>query len=218
MSARAAAAAGLRQVLACGRVSDAVSGRGLEGFDVALRHSSDAGSGAFPARIVRKPGGWYALHLVPARQMPAPAGTGEVTLVARFTVPGRLPVEEVQVVDRSWFAVSRRQLPVGGRVLLVDGVDGAPWSVSVAVAPPPVALRGMVVRDHDAGSPAAGVSVAVPGVPPVVTDPGGRFHLPALPVAHAVQLTLTAEDQRTVVTLRPDHDRPVNIVTLSLPS
>ena len=218
MSTPAGTTAGLRQVLACGRVSDAVSGRGLEAFDVALRYSSGAGSGAFPVRTVHKPGGWYARHLVPARQMPAPAGAGEVTLVARFTVPGRLPVEEVQVVERSWFAVTRRELSVSGRALLVDGVNGAPWSVSVAVAPQPVALRGTVVRDHDADSPAPGVSVAVRGVPPVVTDSGGRFHLPALPVAQAVQLTLTAGDQHNVVKIRPDHDRPLNIVTLSLPS
>ena len=68
-------AAGTVQVLLGGRVSNAVTGRGVDAPSLALSFDPD-GSGCFiavPARLARRADGWFAWHLAP-EQMPGASG------------------------------------------------------------------------------------------------------------------------------------------------
>lgn len=209
---------GLRQVLASGRVADAVTGRGLDGFDITLRFTHGGGSGELPGALALKPDGWFAVQLRPAAQMPDLATVGPVTLTVRVTVPGRPPVEARQVVDGSELALVERSVRVSDTETVVEYVAGAPFTFSITLPPQPVALAGMVVRDHDPDVPVAGVELRADDGPPVVTDARGRFFLPALPVAESVTLALIEGEDQSVITYRPDFSRPVNTVTLSRPT
>lgn len=209
---------GLRQVLARGRVSDAVTGRGLGTFDVALGFTHGGGSGDLPGVLALKPDGWFAVQVRPAVQMPDLAAAGPVTLTARVTVPGRGAVEVAQVVDGTELALVEVSVPVGDSETVVERIAGAPFTFSVALPPQPVALAGIVLRDHDPDIPVAGVEVRADVGAPVVTDARGRFFLPALPVAETITLTLTEDAEESTTSYRPDFSRPVNTVTLSRPS
>jgi hypothetical protein len=208
----------LRQVLAYGRVSDAITGFGLEGFEVGLGFSSSARSGSLPTEIARKRGGWFALYLSPSRHLAGLSLEGEVTLTARFDTPGRAPVVRTREVDGEDLALVAEELDVSGAMTTVTRVAGAPFVFSAAVPPRPVALRGTVVRDHDPETPAVGVAVRADGGPPAVTDSSGIFLIPELPVALTVTLTLIDRDEEITVIFRPDHSRPINTITLSRPS
>jgi hypothetical protein len=212
------------QALLCGRVFDSVSGRGLTGFTATLGYEHPAGDG-LPAtdgplrvRLGHRSDGWFVFTLPDARRMPDVPGTVQVTLTARVAVPGRAPAEASHTVAGTRLAVVLRTVDVGGHTLEVPGIPDAPWSVSVPIAPRPVAVDGIVLRGHDPGDPIPGVTVTAAGTSPVTTDAAGRFFIAALPVLAAVPLTLREPDGTTwTETFRPDFDRPVNVLTLSLP-
>jgi hypothetical protein len=211
------------QAVVCGRVFDSLTGRGLRGSDVTLTHAHPGGpgqppgSGTLPVRLAHRADGWFVLYLTDARLMPDLTGPATVTLTVRITTPGRDPAEHSTQVPGADLAVVETTTEVGGVPAVVLGIPRAPWSFSVPVAPRAVALEGIVLRGQDPDTPVAGVSVSAPGSAPVVTGADGRFSLPSLPVLAEVPLTLTDAGVPTSVTFRPDYDRPVNVVTLSLP-
>lgn len=223
---------GMRQALASGRVSDSISGRGLDAFGAALHYSFGGKSGVFPTTVTHKTDGWYALQLVPGMHMPELVGAGAVTLTVQITVPGRAPLEISQVVDSSRLAVVRSSLFIKGSTVAVYGLAGAPVEFSVAVPPRPVALSGKVVRNHDVEDPVLGVVVRahggsivgpldvepLPDGPTAVSDAGGRFFLAPLPVAKTVTVTAIEGEKHRRTVIRPDYSTPVNTVTLSLVS
>lgn len=205
------------QVLVCGRVFDSVSGRGLERYAVSLSYSHSGGAGALPVRTGRRADGWFSAAVPDVQQLPDLSGFAEVELSVHVTVPGRPTVEETISVPGAELAVVTTSREVAGTTVTVAQMPGAPRTVTIPVAPPPVALAGVVLRDHDPAEPVAGVAVAVDGVPSTVTDAAGRFLLPALPVAAEVVISLGEDPERRQYVVRPDYDRPVNVITLSLP-
>jgi hypothetical protein len=211
------------QAVVYGRVYDSVSDRGLTHFDVTVTYTHPGGageppvSGTLPLRLAHRADGWYVLYLSDAGRMPDLSSQATVTLTAHITSPGADPVQLSQDVPGEHLAVVETTVEVGGLPLVVPGIPRAPWAFPVPVAPRAVALAGIVLRNHDPEQVVAGVSVGVAGSEPVVTGADGRFFLPALPVRAVLTLTLTEHGAGTDVRLRPDYDRPVNVVTLSLP-
>jgi hypothetical protein len=123
------------------------------------------------------------------------------------------------VVDRtvagSDLALTEVSRTVAGQTLIVTTIAGAPFDLSAEIDPAPVALAGIVLRDHDPAEPLAGIGVAAGGAP-AVTDGAGRFFIPALPLAAELSLTLTEGGTTTILPLRVDFAQPINKATLSL--
>jgi hypothetical protein len=212
------------QAVVCGRVFDSISGSGLADFDVTLSYTHlggpgrPPGSGMLPVRLAHRADGWFVLYLVDARQMPDLTEPATVTLTARVTTPGRAAVEHSRGVPGAHLAVVETTIEVGGVPVVVPGLPEAPWSFSVPVAPRPVSIDGVVLREHDPDTPVAGVSITSTGTAPVVSDATGRFFIPSLPVLAEVTLTLTETGKPPLnLDIRPDYDRPVNVITVSLP-
>jgi hypothetical protein len=207
---------GTRQVLARGRVADALSGRGLPRPEVTLRFRHSGGSGVLPTTLALRADGWFALHVSPA-DVPDLGGSGPITVTARITVAGREPVELERVVDGARFARTTIAVDVLGTTSSAEVLAGPPLDLVVAIPPRPVALQGVVLRDHDPERPAAGVQVRADDGPDVTTDAAGRFVLAELPVAETVTLTVAENGQESSTPFRPDHSRPINTVTLTRP-
>lgn len=213
------------QALACGRVFDSISGEGVDDFEATLAYAHSGGSGSppvsggFPLLLGHRADGWFVLSLRNPAQMPDLSTAPMVTLTLRVAVPAREPVEVTRDVPGDRLAVVTATLEVGDATVTAPAIPDAPWSFDVPLDPRPVALAGIVLREHDPEAPAAGVSVGVSGTSTVVvTDTGGRFFVPDLPVQVTVTLTLDegAGPQQTRL-VRLDYDQPVNLVTLSLP-
>jgi hypothetical protein len=208
----------LRQVLVRGRIADQVTGRGLRPSAVQLTFRHAAGTGPLPGALTLAADGWYALHLAPAAQLPDLSAAGPVTLTARITVAGRVPVEVSRDVAGADLAVTEVPVEVDGAERRVTRVAGAPFELSAVLAPRPVALDGIVLRDHDPERPAAGVTVRLDGAGAgETTDAGGRFFLSPLPAALSVLLHLTDGAATSTARVVVDHSRPVCTVTLSVP-
>ncbi len=208
----------LRQALVKGRMSETITGRGLEIADAALESGQDGQSAPIPAKLVTKPGGYFALQLDPGRDMPDLAGGGAVTLTMHLILSGRDPVEVARVVHPADLAVADHEVTAAGRTVTVKTVAGAPLDFSTALPPAAVALAGTLLRDHDPSDPITGVEVRADGGAPAVTDAGGRFFIAALPVAEIVTLTLREGADETSVPFRPDYALRINTITLSLDS
>ena len=204
------------QVLVCGRVFDSISGRGVDRFTVTLTYTHKDGSGRLPLRLQHRADGWYAL-VADASLLPDFTGVGTVTLTARVDRPGRDPVGLSHDVEEAAFVRARTPAVIGGTPVVLTTVPAAPFTFSAAIAPQPVALVGVLVRDNDPSAPVAGREVAVDGGQPVETDEAGRFFVPALPVKAAVTITVANTPQVVTHPFRPDYDHRVNTVTISLP-
>src|SRR5689334_10916846 len=107
------------QALLCGRVSDSVSGAGLDRFDATLTYEHPAGGGmpaaarSLPVRLGRRAGGWFVLALPDVRRMPAVPAPVAVKLTVRVTAPGRAPVERSRTVDGKRLAVVTTTMTIG---------------------------------------------------------------------------------------------------------
>lgn len=216
----------LRQVLAHGVARDAVTDAPLAVAEVTLAwragDAADAPSGTLPVTLARRPGGWFALHLVPGAELSdlastaADAGVPDVTLTAHVTVQGRETVEVTRAVPAADLAIETPTVEIGP-LLTVQRVVGAPVDVSTAVPPRAVGLRGVVLRAHDPAEPVPGATVAVDGGPTVTTDADGRFVVDALPLAATVEVTVSDGTATTTASVRPDFGRPFQLLTVSLP-
>lgn len=206
-----------RQVIAMGRVSERVTGRGLGGLQGALTFRTDGGTArALPARFEARGEGYCAFSVIPGRDMPDLSGATTVTLRAEYRRGGAAPVVVERTVPGSALAVQAQPRTVAGQPVEVLVMPGAPFDLSAEVDPAPVALSGIVIRDHDPSEPVANVSVAA-GPASAVTDAGGRFLISPLPLVAEVVLDLTEGATTTQHPYRIDYARPVNTATLSLP-
>jgi hypothetical protein len=209
---------GLRQTLAAGRLSERVTGRSLVATSATLSAKGAAGP-LLPiaARFATLGEGWFAFNVVPTRDMPAPPGAGAVTLHASFQVDGHPPLVAEATVPVADLALEDASRTIDGQVIVLKRVKGAPFDLSAAIDPAPVALQGIVLHANDPAQPVAGVTVEA-GPATTVTDTSGRFFLGTLPLQAVVMLRLTKNASSASQTFQIDYDRPVNTVTLSLPA
>lgn len=207
----------VRQSLAVGRLSERITGRGLAATSATL--SLRVGAGPWrplATRFQARTEGYFAFDLVPDRDMPDVAAAPAVTLRAEFLRRSAAPLASERTVAGSVLALADQTRSVAGGTVTVRTVAGAPVDLSFEADPAPVALQGIVLRDHDPAEPIAGVEIATGGSQ-AVSDAAGRFFLPALPLLAEVTLALTENATTTNHAFRIDYAQPVNTVTLSLP-
>jgi hypothetical protein len=208
----------VRQTIASGRAAERITGRALTGLSATL--SFRVGTGLFrplPAQFHSRAEGYFAFGLIPGRDLPGVSAAPSVTLRAEFERAGAAPAAVEATVPGAALALEEIEQDLGGRTVRIERIAGAPFDLSLSVDPAPVALAGMVLRDHDPAAPAAGVTVTA-GSASAVTDSGGRFFLPALPLLAEVALHLTDGPTTKTQTFHIDYETPVNRVSLSLPS
>lgn len=208
----------LRQALATGRFSEAITERPIEGFSAALDYAHANGGGTFAAVLATKPGGWFTLHLHPDRDMPDLSGAGTVTLTLRLSREGQPDVTVAQDVPGAALALVETTHTVAGQEVTARRIAAAPFAFAATVEPRSVLLDGLVLFDNDPETPAAGVTVTAAPAAPVATDGAGRFRIPALPVTERVTLAFDDGGDVTERTLRPDYPRPAMAATFSIPS
>jgi hypothetical protein len=207
----------IRQNLAIGRAAERVTGRAVA--VVAATLSAQAAAAApvpLAARFALRGEGYFAFSLLPGRDMPDFSAAASVTLRAEFVLASRAVISSERTVAGSVLALQDTPRTIAGQSVILRTVRGAPIDLSVTTDPVPVALQGIVIRNHDPLQPAAGVQVAA-GPANAVTDAQGRFFLPALPLLAEVDLELSANGTTTNINFHVDYDQPVNNATLSLP-
>lgn len=207
----------VRQTIAAGRIAERITGRGLAVRSASLSFRTGAGPyRPVPARFHARAEGHFAFGLTPGRDLADQSAVPLVTLRAEFRLDGAAPVTVETTVPGPDLALEEAERQVGGRTVRVQRFAGAPIDLSLTVDPAPVALAGIVLRGHDPAAPATSVTVTA-GAASTVTDDGGRFFLPALPLLAAVDLELVDGPTTSLHPYRIDFEKPVNRVTLSLP-
>ena len=96
---------GIRQAVATGRVSDAISDDGVGGYTAGLRYRTDRAEGSLPLVFSSLANGWFAAHLASGSLGPELSGAGQVDFVLTVTAPGYLPAEQTLRVPGHRFAV-----------------------------------------------------------------------------------------------------------------
>ncbi|MEE8455118.1 MAG: hypothetical protein V3R90_10265 [Limibaculum sp.] len=205
-----------RQSLVTGRLFEQFTQGAFERYDIALRLSHAAGGGALPAQLQRKTGGYFALGIAPARDLPPLPATGDIDITLTISIDGRAPFDRTRTVPAAQLALAGRNVDVQGKALRMMVVVGAPFNFNIQLAPLPVALAGVVIDDNDPSEPVAGAAVTAAPAPSVTTDIGGRFFIPALPVAETVALHIAGGGGAAERSHRPDFSKPVNTITLSV--
>lgn len=205
-----------QQSLVTGRLFEQFTERAFEGYDIALRLSRGGAEVTLPARLQRKPGGYFALGIAPGRDMPELPGSGNVSITLTVSIPGRAPFERSRSVTAAAVALVARSVEVQGQALPMTVVQDAPFGFTIELPPAPVALAGTVIDDNDPSEPVAGAVVSVAPAPSVTTDGGGRFFIPALPVEELLEIQVAGDGAITEHDFRPDYSKPVNTVTLSV--
>ena len=197
----------IRQNLATGRVSERITGRGLAVASAALSMQADAGPRLpLAARFLARAEGYFAFSILPERDMPDVSAATNVALRAEFHLGPDAPILTERTVAGSAFALEDTPRTIAGQQVILRTVAGAPIDLSVDTDPTPVALQGIVLRDHDPAQPVAQVQVAA-GPTNALTDAQGRFFLPALPLLAEVVLDLT-ENGTTTAAPVPHRLRP----------
>lgn len=207
-----------RQVLAAGRFSEEITERPIEGFAAALTYAHAGGSGQFPAQFTAQPGGYFALHISPGRQMPDLSGAGAVTLTLTLSRPGETDLVLDEGTTGAELAVVDQAQTVFGQVVAAPVVSGAPFRFTATIPPQAVLLDGIVILDNDPDAPATGISVTAAPAPPVVSDAEGRFRIPALPIAETVTITFDDGVTQTDRPIQPDYSRTTMAASFSIPS
>jgi hypothetical protein len=209
---------GLRQILATGRLSERVTGRSLAANSATLSAKQGAGPVlGIAARFAARGEGYFAFNVIPMRDVPALSGGGAVTLRAEFKVDGRPVLVTEATVSLADLALEDASRTIDGQTVVLKRVKGAPFDLSAQIDPPAAALQGIVLHANDPAQPVAGVTVEA-GPASTVTDNDGRFFLTPLPLQAVVTLKLTKNASTASESFQIDYDRPVNIVTLSLPA
>ena len=208
----------LRQVLVRGKVREAITDRVFDDFTAALSFIHAAGQGKLPVRLQRQPGGYYALHLDPIRDMPDLSQDGVVALQLTIAIPGHAPLVLSQDIAAADFQRVVKPVKIGTQMLDTRVLAGAPFLFDVTVAAKPVGLRGIVLEKHDPDVPLADVKIRAGTAPQVVTAADGRFSIPDLPVTETVSIEVEGTGSSEIVIFRPNYAIPVNTITLSLGS
>src|SRR5262245_25282774 len=151
----------IRQNLATGRVSERITGRGLTVVSATLSVQAEAGP-VLPiaARCHARTEGYFAFSILPERDMPDVSAADNVTLRAELHLSTRAaPILTEQTVAGSTLSLVDTGRTIAGQEVILRTVSGAPVDLSVAIDPAPVALQGIVLRDHDPAQPVAGVHI-----------------------------------------------------------
>ena len=205
------------QTLATGRISERITRRGLRPTDAILELGAEAGPlRPVPARFGARIGGYFAFCIQPDRDLPDLSAVPQAMLRATFHLAARPPVVSERLIAGDSLSLVDQVRTIAGQDMLVRALATAAIDLLVEIDPTPVALQGVVLRRHDPLQPAAGVEVAA-GPAQGLTDSGGWFFLPALPLLEAFDLVVTENGVATSFPFRPDYARPVNRATLSLP-
>lgn len=205
-----------RQVLAFGRVSDAVRGTAVSWARIVLEYRVDGQRGRLPVQINFGPGGWFAAHL-PAAALAGGvlAASAQIDVLATITAPGYRSVTLSRRVAGSHFVTEQIDLAhLPGQRL--TRWAGEALDFSAALDPPAVALRGVVIHDHDPAQPVGAATVTVSPAPAVTADGAGRFFISALPLTRLVQITVSDGANEQTHQWPVDFGHPVNSATLSL--
>jgi hypothetical protein len=207
----------VRQNLATGRVSERITGRGIA-VDSAILTAKVGVAPPLPlaARFLKRAEGYFAFSILPGRDMPDFSAAANVTLRAEFHLGSGAPLVSEQSVAGGTLALVETTRKVAGQDVKLRTIKQAPVDLSVEIDPPPVALQGIVLREHDPAQPIAGITVEA-GPVQALSDAQGRFFLSPLPLLAEVVLKLTENGTTTNRAFRVDYSRPVNSATLSLP-
>ncbi|HEX8468577.1 MAG TPA: hypothetical protein VF620_12310 [Allosphingosinicella sp.] len=205
-------AAAMSQVLVSGRLSDSVSGRGVDSAIPTLDYDPSGGGGfvAVPTRLTRHADGWFAFHLAPGA-MPQPSGPAPALRLAA-SAPRHVDDVATFAVPPAYLALASESQPIAGHDVTIVRIAGAPFRIDLTLDPLPVALAGHVFIDGDSDQPAAGADVEIVALPGAATTTGadGAFGLLTLPVAAEVTIRIThGGDVRNHV-VRPDYDQRIN--------
>ena len=205
------------QCFATGRLFERFTQRGFDDYEITLGLSHPGGGGRVPARLRRKPAGYFALGISPGRDMPRLPDSGEIEITLSVAIPGRVPFDRRRTVPAAHLALVERAIVLHGRTLRMALVSGAPFDFSIGLAPAPVALAGILIEGNDPAEPVTDGEVSAPPAPAVSTDSGGRFFIPALPVLESVTLEISRGGEVIeTVPHRPDFTKRVNTITLSV--
>lgn len=206
-----------RQVLATGRISDAVSSRALSEYQVSIGCRIAGIDRKLPVSVGFRGGGWFTAHCLATVLPPGLAEEATVDLVSHVTAKGHSPGTLVRSVPGSHFALQDIQAnPPGGH--LVRAWSGGPIDFSLGLAPMAVALRGILIYGHDPARPVPGASVQVAGVPAATSGPDGRFFIPELPLVQMAELDIQDGAHAHTLHWSVDYSKPVNEAILSLPN
>lgn len=205
-------AAGTVQVLLGGRVSNAVTGRGVDSPALTLSFDPD-GSGSFvalPARLARRADGWFAWYLAP-EHMPGASGP-DAALRIEASAAGHSAALATLAIDPAELTLLSETRTLGGRPVTLTRIQGAPFRLDVALDPLPVALEGHVHAAGDPEQPADGaiVEIVAPPGATTATDAAGDFRLAALPVAEEITLRITHGGDTADRIFRPDFSQRIN--------
>ncbi len=209
----------MRQALGTGQLTEEVTGRAVDNFEISMTYQHADGSGHLPVTLQKKAGGFFALQFSPERAMPDFSAQTDVILTAIIAVQDRAPIEVPRTVSAADLALTQTVAKVGGTPIEYRRVAGAPFDFSAQVAPLAVALRGVILRDHDPADPIGDVAVTTDPASPggaVTSDNDGFFFIPSLPATAEITLDLDEGGTKTSVEFTPDYARPVNTLTLSL--
>ncbi|MGK6353931.1 carboxypeptidase-like regulatory domain-containing protein [Sphingomonas sp. DT-207] len=205
-------AAGTVQVLLGGRLSNTVTGRGVDAPTLTLSFDPD-GSGNFvalPARLGRRADGWFAWYLAP-EQMPGASGP-DAALRIEASAAGHSAALATLAIDPADLALVTETRTLGGRPATLKRIQGAPFRLDVTVDPLPVALEGHVHAEGDPEQPVDGATVEVVAPPgaTTATDAAGDFRIAVLPVAEEITLRITHGGDTADRIFRPDFSQRIN--------
>ena len=209
----------IRQAFVTGQLTEKITGRAFDNFDISMRWSHTGGSGLLPLTLQKKPGGFFTLQFAPGRTMPVFSGQTDVALTITISIQDRAPFDMTKTVPIADLTLTEAASSIGGTPVTYGRINGAPFDFSAQLAPGAVALKGIILRDHDPADPVSNVTVTTTPPAsggPVVSATDGIFFIPVLPVDEAITLNLDEGQPIIPVPFRPDYARPVNTLTLSL--
>lgn len=213
----------LRQVLVSGRVSDTLTGAGLDASIVIdwRIEAPDTEFQPLPGVMKIAGDGHYAQHLHP-RQVPTVDPADQVRLRVRASIPGRDDLEVEQLTPGADWAIVDRTTATSGGDVDWRGLAAPPVvRIDLTSAPRAVALEGHVFLDHDPATPADGADVTITtpaSAVAAVTDGQGFFRLDPLPVAATVTLSIVRGLSSATVFHRPDYRTRTNRAVFNLNS
>lgn len=205
-----------RQVIASGRITDALSGRQprrplhVRVVDVADGEAVDH----VAVRVL--PDASYALFGDPLRML------SPVAVAIRIEVEAESydPASATLAFTAEDLARVTRSLTVAGETDEAPVIAALPRAQDVALTPQAVTLKGRVAQAEDPCTAItdASVSITAPAVlGPVLTNANGHFTLGPAPVAETVTLSVSATDRTTLTPdIRLDFAAPINRVSFLL--
>lgn len=203
-----------RQNLIWGRLSEAISKRTFDAFDVKISYEKNGTTASIPTQLTRKSGGYFALSVASLSGVPDFVGvTGNVKLIAEFSVSGQAPFQIDKTINISDLRPVSSNIVLDGKTFLCRKVPGAPFDFSHTIVPSPVGISGTVISSTDFETRIDNATIAIAGVPDVTTDGSGNFSVPALPVAETISLTISKGPKTKTFSYRPDYSVPINLIS-----